>query len=85
MGPWRKNKIGVIKRNRVLSVKNEGVYDMADLPPLGLERGILLEHLSHVGEADLLFSRSLDRKKGFSIYSIVQGKIIKEDIKLTYH
>lgn len=45
---------------RVSSVKDEGVDDMANLPPLGLQRGILFEYLSHVSEADLLLSGGLD-------------------------
>lgn len=45
---------------RVSSIKDEGVDDMADLPPLGLQRGILFEYLSHVSEADLLLRGGLD-------------------------
>lgn len=45
------------------SVKDEGVDNMADLPSLGLERGILFEYLSHVSEANLLFRRGLNRKE----------------------
>lgn len=47
----------------VSSVEDEGVDDMADLPPLGLKRGTLLEYLSHVSEANLLFRGGLNRRE----------------------
>lgn len=38
----------------MLSVENQGVYDVAGVPALSFERSVFLEHLAHVSQADFL-------------------------------